>query len=50
MERVIASWYAKTTLKDLKRHQLMARQSQGQCKWCSEYVLNIGLIIDKIKD
>ncbi|HEU0293517.1 MAG TPA: class I SAM-dependent methyltransferase [Anaerolineales bacterium] len=26
MEGVIASWYAKTTLKDLKRHQLMAKQ------------------------
>lgn len=26
MEGVIASWYAKTTLKDLKRHKLMAGQ------------------------
>jgi ubiquinone/menaquinone biosynthesis C-methylase UbiE len=26
MEGIIASWYAKTTLKDLKRHQLMAKQ------------------------
>ena len=26
MEGVIASWYAKTTLKDLKRHELMAKQ------------------------
>ena len=26
MEGVIASWYAKTTLKDLKRHKLMASQ------------------------
>jgi len=26
MEGLIASWYAKTTLKDLKRHKLMARQ------------------------
>jgi len=26
MEGMIASWYAKTTLKDLKRHQLMAKQ------------------------
>lgn len=26
MEGVIASWYAKTTLKDLKRHTLMAKQ------------------------
>jgi len=26
MEGVIASWYAKTTLKDLKRHKLMAKQ------------------------
>ena len=26
MEGVIASWYAKTTLKDLKRHQLMAKE------------------------
>jgi ubiquinone/menaquinone biosynthesis C-methylase UbiE len=26
MEGVIASWYAKTTLKDLKRHKLMAEQ------------------------
>ena len=26
MEGIIASWYTKTTLKDLKRHQLMAKQ------------------------
>jgi ubiquinone/menaquinone biosynthesis C-methylase UbiE len=26
MEGIIASWYAKTTLKDLKRHQLMAKE------------------------
>jgi ubiquinone/menaquinone biosynthesis C-methylase UbiE len=26
MEGVIAGWYAKTTLKDLKRHQVMAKQ------------------------
>ena len=26
MEGIIATWYAKTTLKDLKRHKLMARQ------------------------
>ena len=26
MEGIIATWYAKTTLKDLKRHQFMARQ------------------------
>ena len=26
MEGVIASWYAKTTLKDLNRHKLMASQ------------------------
>lgn len=26
MEGIIASWYAKTTLKDLKRHKLMAKQ------------------------
>lgn len=26
MEGVIATWYAKTTLKDLKRHRLMAKQ------------------------
>jgi len=26
MEGVIASWYTKTTLKDLKRHKLMAKQ------------------------
>ena len=26
MEGLIASWYAKTTRKDLKRHQLMAKQ------------------------
>jgi ubiquinone/menaquinone biosynthesis C-methylase UbiE len=26
MEGIIASWYAKTTLKDLKRHKLMANQ------------------------
>ena len=26
MEGVIARWYARTTLKDLKRHELMARQ------------------------
>ncbi len=26
MEGIIASWYAKTTLKDLKRHQWMAKQ------------------------
>jgi len=26
MEGVIAAWYAKTTLKDLKRHKLMAKQ------------------------
>jgi ubiquinone/menaquinone biosynthesis C-methylase UbiE len=26
MEGMIASWYARTTLKDLKRHQLMAKQ------------------------
>jgi ubiquinone/menaquinone biosynthesis C-methylase UbiE len=26
MEGVIASWYAKTTLKDIKRHKLMAKQ------------------------
>ena len=26
MEGIIASWYAKTTRKDLKRHQLMAKQ------------------------
>jgi len=26
MEGLIASWYAKTTLKDLKRHKLMAKQ------------------------
>src|SRR5512141_2063848 len=26
MEGLIATWYAKTTLKDLKRHKLMARQ------------------------
>src|SRR5512147_1105449 len=26
MEGVIASWYAKTTFKDLKRHKLMAKQ------------------------
>jgi len=26
MEGVIATWYAKTTLKDLKRHKLMAKQ------------------------
>ncbi len=26
MEGVIASWYAKTTLKDLKRHKLMAKR------------------------
>src|SRR5512138_997637 len=26
MEGFIASWYAKTTLKDLKRHRLMAKQ------------------------
>ena len=26
MEGVIANWYAKTTLKDLKRHKLMAKQ------------------------
>ena len=26
MEGVIASWYAKTTLKDLKRHKLMAKE------------------------
>src|SRR5512147_2894554 len=26
MEGLIASWYAKTTLKDLKRHKLMAAQ------------------------
>jgi len=26
MEGIIATWYAKTTLKDLKRHQLMAKQ------------------------
>jgi ubiquinone/menaquinone biosynthesis C-methylase UbiE len=26
MEGLIASWYAKTTLKDLKRHRLMAKQ------------------------
>ncbi len=26
MEGLIAKWYAKTTLKDLKRHQLMAKQ------------------------
>jgi len=26
MEGVIAGWYAKTTLKDLKRHKLMAKQ------------------------
>lgn len=26
MEGVIASWYSKTTLKDLKRHRLMAKQ------------------------
>src|SRR5689334_7764829 len=26
MEGVIAAWYSKTTLKDLKRHKLMAKQ------------------------
>jgi ubiquinone/menaquinone biosynthesis C-methylase UbiE len=26
MEGIIASWYAKTTLKDLKRHKLMSKQ------------------------
>ena len=26
MEGIVASWYAKTTLKDLKRHKLMAKQ------------------------
>lgn len=26
MEGIIAAWYAKTTLKDLKRHKLMAKQ------------------------
>ena len=26
MEGIIATWYAKTTLKDLKRHKLMAKQ------------------------
>jgi len=26
MEGIVASWYAKTTLKDLKRHKLMAEQ------------------------
>lgn len=29
MEGVIAAWYAKTTLKDLKRHALMARRLGG---------------------
>lgn len=29
MEGVIASWYAKTTLKDLDRHQLMAKKLAG---------------------
>ena len=29
MEGVIASWYAKTTLKDLNRHQLMAKKLAG---------------------
>jgi ubiquinone/menaquinone biosynthesis C-methylase UbiE len=30
MEGLIASWYAKTTLKDLKRHTLMAKQLVGK--------------------
>lgn len=30
MEGVIASWYAKTTLKDLKRHKGMAQQMSGK--------------------
>ena len=30
MEGLIASWYAKTTLKDLNRHQLMASQLVGK--------------------
>lgn len=30
MEGLIANWYAKTTVKDLKRHQLMARQLVGK--------------------
>ncbi len=30
MEGVIARWYAKTTLKDLKRHKLMAAQLVGK--------------------
>ena len=29
MEGIIASWYAKTTLKDLKRHKGMAQQMSG---------------------
>ena len=30
MEGMIATWYAKTTLKDLKRHKLMAKQLVGK--------------------
>lgn len=30
MEGLIASWYARTTLKDLKRHKLMAKQLSGK--------------------
>ena len=30
MEGIIAGWYAKTTFKDLNRHQVMAKQLAGQ--------------------
>ena len=30
MEGIIATWYAKTTFKDLKRHKLMAKQLVGK--------------------
>jgi ubiquinone/menaquinone biosynthesis C-methylase UbiE len=30
MEGIIAGWYAKTTLKDLKRHKLMAKQMKDK--------------------
>jgi ubiquinone/menaquinone biosynthesis C-methylase UbiE len=30
MEGMIATWYARTTLKDLKRHKLMAKQLVGK--------------------
>jgi ubiquinone/menaquinone biosynthesis C-methylase UbiE len=39
MEGIIATWYAKTTLKDLKRHKLMAKKRVK--KSCGGKVLEI---------